>query len=65
MNLKCPHCGWKYPLTGGLVPLHGFPLEGDLCPGSRQVPREIKDRRKLRKDLPVDQQYKQSKLQDA
>lgn len=58
----CPHCGWKYdpgavPREGGisaydLVPTHDWPQPcRQVCPGSRQTPRNAEsDRRPLWKD---------------
>ena len=49
---KCPHCGWVYKVTesdDGLVPYHNFPrpLSRRVCPGAKQTPRGLADRRPL------------------
>lgn len=50
----CPHCGelfmWK-ELQMGLIPRHDFPKPcRSVCPGSKQTPRDPKDKRPLWKD---------------
>lgn len=61
-QLKCPHCGWAYcpddykdDSSEGmcrLVPYHSWPYPTkQCCPGSKQHPRSMADRRSLWKDL--------------
>lgn len=54
ITYKCPHCGWQF--EGGLtdsplVPVHDYPVPcRTVCPGSKQAPRSLADRRPLWKD---------------
>lgn len=57
IEYKCPHCGWVYSPDyqhgyDGLVPSHNFPIPAtrQYCPGSKQNPRGLADRRPLWKD---------------
>lgn len=51
-DLKCPHCG-KTPIGtvhgGDLTAMHRMEGGAD-CPGSRQIPRYVGDRRPLWRD---------------
>jgi hypothetical protein len=54
LELMCPHCGERYGqsnIKGGLTPTHDFPIPcRRVCPGSKQYPRSIYDKRLLWKD---------------
>ena len=43
----CPHCGAEVP-EGPLTPYHDYPKPfRQVCPGSKQHPRSVYDRRTL------------------
>jgi hypothetical protein len=56
IEYKCPHCGEVFPANrcrDSLIPTHDFPRPcRAVCPGSRQTPRGMADRRPLWKDDP-------------
>jgi len=51
---KCPHCGQLFAhaeMRETLIPTHDYPRPcRSVCPGSKQIPRDVNDRRPLWKD---------------
>lgn len=56
IEYKCPHCGFRYSPDyekdyDGLVPYHDWPVPcRQVCPGSKQNPRDVNDKRPLWQD---------------